>query len=163
MGLMKLQFEPDLKFQTDAVEAVTDLFEGFSQEANDFSLTSEIVPNIAPCAFLDWSEVFENYLLVYERNGIKTDYRPRQLDMDTGMQLNVKHAKNVRYPSFTVEMETGTGKTYVYLKTIYKLHQEYNFNKYIIVVPSRAIYEGVTKAFNDTKSHFASLFDKPNV
>ncbi|MBN2532676.1 MAG: DEAD/DEAH box helicase family protein [Spirochaetales bacterium] len=160
---MKLQFEADLKFQTEAVDAVIDLFDGFSQEANDFSLTSEIVPNIAPGSFLDWDEVFDNYLEVYERNGIKTDYTPRQLDTDSGMQLNIPGAKNVQYPSFTVEMETGTGKTYVYLKTIYALHQKYHFNKYIIVVPSRAIYEGTVKMFGSTKSHFSGLFDKPNV
>jgi type III restriction enzyme len=159
---MRLKFEGNLQFQTDAVEAITDLFEGFSQDATDFSLTSEIVPNIAPSSFLDWDEVFNNYMEVYQQNGIKSDYRPMQLEMDSGQSLAVPNAGFSEYPSFTVEMETGTGKTYVYLKTLYKLYQEYNFTKFIIVVPSRAIYEGVVKMFDTAKGHFESAFGSPN-
>lgn len=55
-------------------------------------------------------------------------------------------------------METGTGKTYVYLRTIYELSQTYGFNKFIIIVPSIAIYEGVKKTFEITESHFRSLY-----
>jgi type III restriction enzyme len=68
-----------------------------------------------------------------------------------------------RDPNFTIEMETGTGKTYVYLRTIYELSQRYGFRKFIIVVPSRAIYEGVIKTFEITRSHFASLYNNMTV
>ena len=64
------------------------------------------------------------------------------------------------FPSFTVEMETGTGKTYVYLRTIYELFQRYGFTKFIIVVPSIAIYEGVRKTEEITRYHFGVLGTK---
>jgi type III restriction enzyme len=159
---MKLVFESDLKYQSQAVEAVTDLFDGFSQDAADVSLTSEIVPNLSPSSFLDWDEVFDNYQEVFEETGIISDHRPTQIEMESGMQLPLPNAKNHEYPSFTIEMETGTGKTYVYFKTIYQLYRDYNFSKFVIVVPSRAIYEGVVKMFESTKAHFSSLYDKPN-
>lgn len=56
-------------------------------------------------------------------------------------------------------METGTGKTYVYLKTIFELNKKYNFTKFIIVVPSVAIKEGVNKTIEITKEHFQGLYD----
>jgi len=60
-------------------------------------------------------------------------------------------------------METGTGKTYVYLRTIYELRQRYGFNKFIVVVPSVAIYEGVVKSFDITKAHFRALYGNETV
>lgn len=68
-------------------------------------------------------------------------------------------ADNWRYPVFTVEMETGTGKTYVYFRTIYELRQRHGFTKFIIVVPSVAIYEGVIATFKQTRDHFRALYD----
>jgi len=60
---------------------------------------------------------------------------------------------------FSVEMETGTGKTYVYLKSIFELHKRYGFSKFIIVVPSIAIKEGVKKTLDITTEHFKAIFD----
>jgi type III restriction enzyme len=60
---------------------------------------------------------------------------------------------------FCVEMETGTGKTYVYTKTIYELHKQYGFTKYIVVVPSVAIREGVYKSLQVTADHFGTHYD----
>ena len=60
---------------------------------------------------------------------------------------------------FTVEMETGTGKTYVYLRTVYELHKRYGFSKFIIVVPSIAIKEGVFKSIELMREHFRTLYD----
>jgi type III restriction enzyme len=61
--------------------------------------------------------------------------------------------------NFTIEMETGTGKTYVYLRTILELNQQYGLSKFIIVVPSVAIKEGVLKTLNFTKEHFKQLYE----
>ncbi|GIV76583.1 MAG: hypothetical protein KatS3mg050_0977 [Litorilinea sp.] len=80
------------------------------------------------------------------------------LEVDEGMVLEGAGYESWRYPSFTVEMETGTGKTYVYLRTIHELRQKYGFSKFIIVVPSIAIYEGVIKNFAITREHFRSLY-----
>jgi type III restriction enzyme len=66
------------------------------------------------------------------------------------------------YPSFTVEMETGTGKTYVYLRTIYELFKHYGLRKFIIIVPSVAIYEGVLKSFRMTREHFKAFYGNEN-
>lgn len=63
---------------------------------------------------------------------------------------------------FSVEMETGTGKTYVYLRPIYELHERYGFTKFVIVVPSVAIREGVMKSIEMTRDHFKGLYgNKP--
>ncbi|MFB6259744.1 MAG: DEAD/DEAH box helicase family protein, partial [Thiohalorhabdaceae bacterium] len=67
------------------------------------------------------------------------------------------------FPNFTVEMETGTGKTYVYLRTIFELHHQYGFNKFVIVVPSVAIREGVLKSLRMTHEHLRTLYDYPRV
>jgi type III restriction enzyme len=64
---------------------------------------------------------------------------------------------------FCIEMETGTGKTYVYTKTIYELHKQYGFTKFIVVVPSIAIREGVYKSFQITADHFAADYDNTPV
>ena len=66
--------------------------------------------------------------------------------------------RNFSYPHFTVEMETGTGKTYVYLRTIYELRRRYGWSKFVIVVPSIAIYEGVIKNIQVTRDHFRALY-----
>ncbi|MBM3216849.1 DEAD/DEAH box helicase, partial [Candidatus Poribacteria bacterium] len=68
-------------------------------------------------------------------------------------------AKPVRFANFSVEMETGTGKTYVYLRTALELFRRYGFRKYIVVVPSVAVREGVLKTFEVTKAHFAEVAD----
>jgi len=79
-----------------------------------------------------------------------------------GFGLEGADCPPARFPVFTVEMETGTGKTYVYLRTIQELKKRYGFSKFIIVVPSVAIYEGTIAAFNQTRSHFNTLYENEN-
>ena len=126
---MKLQFNPNQKYQLDAISSVTDLFEG--QE----KLGSEILPQKSNNVFLD---SFSNKIAINEKK-LNENLKKVQL-------------KNNIYPStltenkemnFSVEMETGTGKTYVYLRTIFDLNKQYGFSKFIVVVPSVAIREGV--------------------
>jgi len=85
------------------------------------------------------------------------------LDVDEGLAVKGVSNDSWRYPSFTVEMETGTGKTYVYLRTIHELRRHYGFRKFVIVVPSVAIYEGVVKNHEVTRSHFAALYSNETV
>ena len=73
------------------------------------------------------------------------------------MRNNLKRSEKLEGMNFTVEMETGTGKTYVYLKSIYELNKNYGFTKFVIVVPSIAIREGVYKTLQITKEHFNSI------
>ena len=71
----------------------------------------------------------------------------------------LKQSGNLTGKDFTIEMETGTGKTYVYLRSIFELNQKYGFTKFIIVVPSVAIKEGVYKSLQMTEDHFRNLYD----
>jgi type III restriction enzyme len=73
-----------------------------------------------------------------------------------------KELKDIKSMDFSVEMETGTGKTYVYLKSMFRLNQEYGFTKFIIVVPSVAIKEGANKTIEMTEEHFKNIFGNVN-
>ena len=144
---MKLRFEPDLDFQLQAVEAVCDLFRGQEVCRTEFTVTR----NAGNLAFQETGlgignrltlldeQVFENLRSVQLRNGV-----PPSGNLESG--------------DFTVEMETGTGKTYVYLRTIFELNKRYGFTKFVIVVPSVAIKEGVYKSLQLTDDHFRSLY-----
>lgn len=148
---MKFRFEADLDFQIQAVNAVCDLFRGQEVHKSEFavtqiSLTSQTDdfdpstdPNTANILTLTQDEIYENLKDVQLRNGL-----PQSPELDS--------------TDFTVEMETGTGKTYVYLRTIFELNNRYGFRKFVIVVPSVAIKEGVYKSLQVTQEHFRSLY-----
>jgi len=88
---------------------------------------------------------------------------PPYYSLDSGYMVEGVSADTWEYPAFTVDMETGTGKTYVYLRTIHELRVRYGFRKFIIVVPSLAIYEGVVNTFTTTREHFKGLYGNENV
>ncbi|RME42914.1 MAG: DEAD/DEAH box helicase [Caldilineae bacterium] len=140
-----------------------DLFEGLPRQADAAILQAEIVPNLPPhVAALSEEWLYDNLRRIQERNGINAPL-PGSLEVDEGMVLEGAGYESWRYPNFTVEMETGTGKTYVYLRTIHELRQRYGFSKFIIVVPSIAIYEGVIKNFQITRDHFRALYGNETV
>ena len=159
---LRLQFDPDQKHQLDAVESVVRLFEGLPRHAAAFALGGESVPNLPPYEALSEAWLYDNLRVVQQTNGIGTDLAG-MLDVDEGLVLEGSGSESWRYPNFTIEMETGTGKTYVYLRTIYELRQRYGFSKFIIVVPSIAIYEGVIKNVNITRDHFRGLYSNETV
>lgn len=142
---MKLKFKQQ-DFQTDAVNAVADLFVGQEKTHSTFSVEVGSQGNIFgdPDAEntlrIDDQALVENMHAVQKRNHLPLteDAAPRQ---------------------FCIEMETGTGKTYVYTKTIFELRKRYGFTKFIIVVPSVAIREGVYKSLQVTQEHFAAQYD----
>lgn len=142
---MELKFDSNLKYQEDAINSVIDLFKGQSVMSSRFTLANRST------IYLDeegrgnkWDigpdEIKENFKEVQRRNG---------LDENT----------TLKSPDFTIEMETGTGKTYVYLRTILELNKNYGFTKFVIVVPSIAIKEGVKKTINITRNHFKELYN----
>ena len=148
---MKLHFEPNLDFQLQAIEAVCDLFRGQDVCRGEFTVTRNPVETQTRFGFhqsdlgignrltlLD-DEILENLKAIQLRNGL-----PPSNSLDSG--------------NFTVEMETGTGKTYVYLRTIFELNKRYGFTKFVIVVPSIAIKEGVYKTLQITEEHFRTLY-----
>lgn len=143
---MILQFDPNQDYQRQAIKAVTDLFEGqpkdadFQEELREGELQS-MINGIKNRLVLTEEQLLSNLRAVQEANGLQLS---NELD---GMH-------------FAIEMETGTGKTYVYLRTIYELNRLYGFKKFVIVVPSVAIREGVIKNLQITQEHFRTLYDK---
>jgi type III restriction enzyme len=158
---LQLKFDPNLDFQLEAVQSVVDLFDGLPRRSSEFTLGSETVPNLPIYENLSPDWLFSNILAVQNRNDPEGNLIQRSLlgiTYDDGLELEGISETSWSYPSFTIEMETGTGKTYVYLRTICELRKRYGFSKFIIVVPSIAIYEGVIKNFQITQSHFRSLY-----
>ena len=158
--LLQLQFDPNQDYQRDAIQSVVDLFDGLPRFTSEFALGDDVVPNLPPHDDLSASMLYDNLRLIQEQhraNGM--DIAPSMLlETETGLLLEGVGRDSWTYPSFTVEMETGTGKTYVYLRTIHELRKHYGFRKCIVVVPSIAIYEGVIKHFQITRSHFRALY-----
>ncbi len=168
---MKLQFDPSQAYQLDAINAIADLFEGQPLAKGDFELQMaqpsgqlQLDGNllIGNNLVLDQSSIVQNLHAVQERNGIEKS------DVTSGffLPLTLPAKQETRLAEglhFSLEMETGTGKTYVYLRTIHELHKRYGFKKFVIVVPSIAIKEGVLKNLQITKEHFDTLYDKPEM
>lgn len=143
---MQLKFNADLPFQRAAIDAVVDLFEG--QPLADSGLTvsfnaGPLLPSeygLGNNLVLGHDAIFANLQRIQERNDIaKTGVLPAY--------------------NFSVEMETGTGKTYVYLRTAFELNLRYGFTKFVIVVPSIAIREGALHSLETMREHFRSLYD----
>lgn len=158
----RFKFDPNLDYQLAAIDSVVRVFEGLPRvDTQESILSADVVPNLPPHMKLYPNWLFENVLGVQQNNSIESNQQ--QLDVDDGLMLENISVDSWQYPSFTVEMETGTGKTYVYLRTIHELFREYGFRKFIIVVPSIAIYSGVVKSFEVIKSHFAALYGNPTI
>ncbi|MED4942986.1 DEAD/DEAH box helicase family protein, partial [Heyndrickxia coagulans] len=167
---LTLQYNPDQQFQLDAISSVVDLFEGVPyQEQIELPVgtMNDVTPNFPPDEFLDEILLFENLQRVQERNndesrGSELEFSD-DLYVDDGMVLEVAGNDSIRVPHFTVEMETGTGKTYVYIRTMYELKKNYGFTKFIVVVPSIAIYQGVIKSLKTMRNHFRQLYDNQDI
>ena len=139
---MKLKFNPDLDYQQDAIGSTLALFEGLSPAGNAY-----VERGIANDLHMDQEKLLTNLQQVQEQRYIE---RSEQLIVDDDPY---------DFINYSVEMETGTGKTYVYLRTLFELHREHGLRKFIIVVPSVAIREGVLSSIAMMKSHFRSLYD----
>ncbi len=154
---LTFKFDPNQTHQLAAIENVVQLFEGLpTEERADYRLeTDEVIPNFPPEETISEEFLLENLQAIQNSAGLPESIN---LECDDGMVMEGAGWESWRSPSFTIEMETGTGKTYTYLRTIYELRQHYGFRKFIIVVPSIAIYEGVKKAFQMMEGHFRSLY-----
>ncbi len=148
---MKLRFEPDLEFQLRAVDAVCDLFRGQEICRTEFTVTRDRAEPQARLAFA------ENDLGIGNRLTLLDDEVLANLE-DIQLRNGLPPSESLDSGDFTVEMETGTGKTYVYLRTIFELNRRYGFTKFVIVVPSVAIKEGVYKSLQITEDHFRALY-----
>jgi len=159
---LTLQFDPNQPHQLDAIESVVRLFEGMARQPVSDLLQQQVVPNLPPYQALSEDWLYANLIQIQGKNSIATPLLGA-LEVDEGLELEGVSNDSWRYPSFTVEMETGTGKTYVYLRTIHELRRQYGFSKFVVVVPSVAIYEGVLKNFQVTRDHFRALYGNETV
>lgn len=146
---MKLHFEPNLDFQLQAIDAVADLFRGQETCRTEFTVTRN--------ALGMQMEAFDSDLGIGNRLALLDDELMANLH-DIQLRNGLRPSAELTSGDFTVEMETGTGKTYVYLRTIFELNRRYGFTKFVIVVPSVAIKEGVYKTLQITEDHFRSLY-----
>lgn len=138
---MKIKFEPNLQFQKEAIDSVVRLFDGAPYIRPEDRFMQEVSPNILK---IDQAKIFENFDALVKENKIEQE----------------KQAKDDQRMDFSVEMETGTGKTYIYLRTIVELYKTYGLSKFLIIVPSIAVKEGVMKTLEITKSHFKELYNE---
>lgn len=153
---MELKFDSTLDYQQEAIAAVRDVFKGQTTKQPLFTIADtsnqlflrEDQPSFAKSIGnrleLSKDDLLRNIKAVELRNGLA-------VSKDLGNELNLD-----------IEMETGTGKTYVYIRTILELNKFYGFTKFIIVVPSIAIKEGVKKTLDITREHFRALYDNIN-
>lgn len=166
---MKLQFDPNQQFQLDAVTAITDLFDGQPQGAPEYSVI-RLDDYGGLFAGQARTELGQGNHMVVNAERLQANTRQVQThnDIDIADPAAALEAWDLfdpaanaarRCPHFSVEMETGTGKTYVYLRTIFELSQRFGFQKFIIVVPSVAIREGVLKNIDITAEHFRSIYN----
>ena len=154
---MKLKFEANQDYQLQAIESVTSLLEGQSHVEVEIKFVEGTLLPAAPNRIdLDDESLLKNLRLVQAQNNLTEDtsleYIEEKIDTITG-------EKTGRFPNFSVEMETGTGKTYVYLRTIMELFRYYGLRKFIVVVPSVAVREGVLKTLEITEKHLGELYD----
>lgn len=151
MSTVNFKFSSEQPHQIEAIEAVCNLFRDQRFSNGIFSMDSgrtaqatldDVIGHSHELQFAP-GKLLENLHIVQEENCLP----PSNVETDG------------RLRDFTVEMETGTGKTYVYIRTIYELNKRFGLNKFVIVVPSIAIREGVLKSFQTMRAHFESLYD----
>ena len=159
---MKIQFDAKQSYQLDAVNAVVDLFDGSDLKQPDYAtimqtFDTELFGSVAQTdlgianhLIVSRDSLLKNLQAVQERN---------DLDVDQNLEPHTYDANAPAPLNFSVEMETGTGKTYVYIRTIFELSRKYGFKKFIIVVPSVAIREGVLKNLQITADHFKAIYN----
>lgn len=167
---MKLQFKIQ-DFQLQAVKAVVDCFEGQPLKSNRFTLerSKDIIRKAKEAAagvqtLALESEVLED--IGYRNSNIQLVDNQLLKNIQAIQDANEIHqSQQIERPqgwkngyNLTIEMETGTGKTYTYIRTMYELNKQYGWSKYIVIVPSIAIREGVYKTFEDTQEHFLEEF-----
>jgi type III restriction enzyme len=152
---MKFKFDHTQDFQLDAINAIADIFSGQPREEDlAFTFTGEIKGGLGKMGLtelgfgnqltLDDDAIFQNVKSIQLSHGLRRADQPMQ------------HGKN-----FTIEMETGTGKTYVYLRTMFEMNQRYGFKKFIVVVPSVAIREGVDTSVKMMQDDLLNLYNQP--
>lgn len=163
---MKLQFKKQ-QYQTDAVESTVDIFNGQpNQGLLDYKMDHGKMYVISNGKRIEQTDFVVNENDTGYKNGeivLSEDELLKnihQIQTQNNIHLSNEVIKRLGACQLDIEMETGTGKTYVYIKTMFELNKRYGWTKFIVVVPSIAIREGVKKSFNITQDHFMELYGK---
>jgi type III restriction enzyme len=169
--MMKFQFDATQQYQVDAVAAVVDIFKGQQRKSVQYSVMvggedvgmlpglDSFGGQVGNVLGITETELRSNVREIQARNQIADAEASTELgnwvidDPVSGLPRACPH--------FTVEMETGTGKTYVYLRTIMELAKRYGYRKFVVVVPSVAVREGTLKSIEQTKEHLLTLYNEP--
>lgn len=163
---MKLQFKIQ-QYQTDAVESTVDIFNGQpNQGLLEYKIDQGKVYVIdngkrieqKGMGFSEYDTGYKNGDIVLSEGELLKNIH--QIQTQNNIHLSSEVIKRLGACQLDIEMETGTGKTYVYIKTMFELNKRYGWTKFIVVVPSIAIREGVKKSFDITKDHFMELYGK---
>ena len=155
---MEFKFESDQKFQLQAIESIAKLFDGQHYISGQFDLNERGLAAIPNVLQVDDDAILENLRQIQTDNDLAPDETLEYIESNIPL---LGEKTDIHFPNFSVEMETGTGKTYVYLRTILELYRRYGLRKFIIVVPSVAVREGVIKTLEITQSHLRQLYDNP--
>jgi type III restriction enzyme len=142
---IEFQFDDNLDYQLDAIDSVVELFKGLPR-LDDGIYRPKHIRKVGE------GDPVRNENIVA---GSKLLKNLRKVQLNNKLFADNDILNN----NFTIEMETGTGKTYVYLRTILELYKEYNFKKFMIVVPSIAIRKGIEKSVEQLRDHFKRLYD----
>ena len=155
---MEFKFESSQQFQLQAIESIAKLFDGQTYVSGQFDLSESGLAAIPNSLEVDNDTILKNLQQAQTDNNLPAD--EELLCIEENISL-LGEEKSLAFPNFSIEMETGTGKTYVYLRTILELYRRYGLRKFIIVVPSVAVREGVIKTLEITQSHLRQLYDNP--
>ena len=156
---MEIQFNSELTHQKAAIESVVSLLNGQprTEPEMELSLGAGLAAVANHCELLP-EDIRRNLREVQEANGIGPD---AELKLIAGEIETADGKREASFPNFSIEMETGTGKTYVYIRTVLELYQRYGMRKFIVVVPSLAVREGVLKSLQITARHLKELYGNP--
>ncbi|SJZ75178.1 type III restriction-modification system endonuclease [Eubacterium coprostanoligenes] len=161
---MKFNFKIQ-QYQTDAVDAVVKVFngQGFHDKINYIRDLGNTEQNLSSQVSFDENEImddtgYKNELVELSDEQLLQNIQ--NLQSQNNIKLSPSLVKDLGRCSLDIEMETGTGKTYVYIKTMFELNKKYGWSKFIVVVPSIAIREGVKKSFEITADHFMEHYGK---
>ena len=140
------------EYQTQAVNSVINFFNSQPYIENQASVLDRK-------GLLEINS-FYNHKIVISENDLLNNLKNIQINNGINSNSNLDKSNETNCLNLTIEMETGTGKTYVYLKNIFELNKKYGWSKFIIMVPSIAIREGVLSSIDDTKEHFKQIYEK---
>lgn len=152
MAIMKIQFEGNLDYQQEAIDAVVDVFKGQEKLQSNFTVLAPTDQSISYEADLGYA----NKLSLFDKQLVDNT---QAIQLRNGLRLSTPQDVDTKDLHYSIEMETGTGKTYVFTKSIFELNKRYGFKKFIIVVPSVSIREGINKSLELTDEHFKKVFE----